>query len=138
MCGIAGIMDIPGRSAQRWRPALECMLDLMAYRGPDDRGSEDFGSLLLGHLRLSIIDLSERGHQPMSLADGRYWIVYNGEVYNYLELRRELEADGAQFVSDTDTEVIFRPTADGAWTASVDSTACGPWRYGTGRKSGWC
>lgn len=63
--------------------------------------------LALGHRRLSILDLSPLGHQPMSSADGRYWIVYNGEVYNYIELRRELEHLGHQFVSRSDTEVIL-------------------------------
>ncbi len=108
MCGIAGIYDTRSGSNERLAPVLECMLDLMAHRGPDDRGSQHLQDLLLGHLRLSILDLSPRGHQPMSIEEGRYWISYNGEVYNYLELREELEADGIRFRSDTDTEVILQ------------------------------
>jgi asparagine synthase (glutamine-hydrolysing) len=83
------------------------MGDVMPYRGPDDRGLWRAPGVGLGHLRLSIIDLSSAGHQPMSTSDGRYTIVYNGEIYNYLELRSELEAKGHIFRSNTDTEVIL-------------------------------
>ena len=80
MCGIAGIL---GGAWDRSR--LDAMLEVQAHRGPDDRGtwiSED-GSVGLGHNRLSIIDLSARGHQPMANRDGSLWMVFNGEVYNY-------------------------------------------------------
>jgi asparagine synthase (glutamine-hydrolysing) len=106
MCGIAGIYT-PGRQASR--DALDLMLDRMAHRGPDDRGMQALaqGQLLFGHLRLSILDLSVLGHQPMTLADNRTWIVYNGEVYNFREIRAELLAAGWRFRSDSDTEVIL-------------------------------
>lgn len=111
MCGIAGIYELRGPGSSELGPVLGRMLDVMAHRGPDDRGQERLENLWLGHLRLSILDLSPRGHQPMSVAGGRLVISYNGEVYNYLELRRELEAMGARFVSDSDTEVILQAYA---------------------------
>ena len=104
MCGIAGIV---GRQANEARIAP--MVAAMARRGPDDRGVwlDCPASVALGHTRLCVIDLSTAGHQPMTFGTGRYWITYNGEVYNYLELRRELEADGMAFATHTDTEVVL-------------------------------
>src|SRR5688572_3099016 len=101
MCGIAGIVG-GGRAAQ-----LDAMLDAMRPRGPDDRGRWEGSAppVLLGHLRLSIIDLSPSGHQPMHSADGALTIVFNSELYNYLELRAEL-AD-YPFRTQSDTEVIL-------------------------------
>src|SRR2546423_4100484 len=103
MCGIAGFFNLSDSSV------LERMTDLLAYRGPDDRGTRYFEKerVGLGHRRLSIIDLSPAGHQPMSNADESIWITYNGEIYNFLELRGELEALGHSFKSRTDTEVIL-------------------------------
>jgi asparagine synthase (glutamine-hydrolysing) len=89
------------------------MTDLMQHRGPDGGGVRVFDSpdgelsAALGHRRLSIIDPSERGAQPMSFAEGRYWITYNGELYNFKELRAELESEGFRFRSDCDTEVLL-------------------------------
>jgi|GEM_PF-12801 len=111
MCGIAGIYELNGPGSPELGPVLGRMLDVMAHRGPDDRGQEQLDNLWLGHLRLSILDLSPRGHQPMGVAGGRLVISYNGEVYNYLELRRELESLGARFFSDSDTEVILQAYA---------------------------
>lgn len=84
------------------------MRDTMTHRGPDDAGSFLAQGVGLGHRRLSIIDLSPGGHQPMSTEDGQLTLVFNGEIYNYLELRRELEAKGVVFHSHSDTEVILR------------------------------
>lgn len=111
MCGIAGIHELRGPGSPELGAVLGRMLDVMAHRGPDDRGQERLDNLWLGHLRLSILDLSPRGHQPMSLDGGRLVISYNGEVYNYLELRQELESLGASFFSDSDTEVILQAYA---------------------------
>lgn len=108
MCGIAGLIDPHKADQGQWAGVVETMLDLMAHRGPDDRGLDDRGSVVLGHLRLSILDLSSRGHQPMTIEDGAISITYNGEVYNYRELREELEAEGVSFRSGTDTEVILQ------------------------------
>ena len=112
MCGIAGAYA-PGRILTG--AAVASMLDAMAHRGPDDRGTEVLagGALVLGHLRLSILDLSPLGHQPMASTDRSAWIVYNGEVYNFREVRAELTSLGWRFRSDSDTEVIL--AAYGQW-----------------------
>lgn len=103
MCGIAGVV---GRGA---RAALPGMLGEIAHRGPDDEGTwhDDAREVALAHRRLSILDPTPAGHQPMCSADGRLWMVYNGEVYNFAELRAELEGVGERFRSHTDTEVIL-------------------------------
>jgi len=109
MCGIAGLL-LPDADASRLADAervVRRMNALQSHRGPDDDGVYASPGVVLGHRRLSILDLSPRGHQPMNLAGSPLWIVHNGEVYNYVELRRELEAVGRVFASDTDTEVVL-------------------------------
>lgn len=88
---------------------VSIMADTLSYRGPDDKGIYvNEKGVALGHRRLSILDLSLKGHQPMESFGGRYVIVYNGEVYNYKELKKELENDfNIKFKSDTDTEVVL-------------------------------
>jgi asparagine synthase (glutamine-hydrolysing) len=106
MCGIAGYW---GYMANDMTPAsFAAFTHSLAHRGPDGFAIEHYADarLWLGHRRLAIIDLSEKGRQPLSYANRRYWITYNGEVYNYAELRAELSALGHRFVSNTDTEVI--------------------------------
>lgn len=88
------------------------MMDAVAHRGPDGEGHWIEGNVALGHRRLSIIDLSPAGHQPMVSADGRYVLTYNGEVYNFRELRAELEARGRWFRSRTDSEVVLLALAE--------------------------
>jgi len=87
-------------------------IDLVAHRGPDGRGWQEFaspaGPVAMGHRRLAIIDVSDAGLQPMPDASGRYHLVFNGEIYNYIELREELRAQGEVFVSDSDSEVLLR------------------------------
>lgn len=105
MCGIAGIVSkkpVPPDPA-----LLERMADSLRHRGPDDAGIEIYGQVGLAFRRLAIIDLSPTGHQPMSSRDGRLCIVFNGEIYNYLELRRELEQLGHVFRGNSDTEVLL-------------------------------
>ena len=109
MCGIAGLLNFPKKNG---KAALEKMLSAIAHRGPDDCGSFSDKRVALGHQRLSIIDLSSLGHQPMLTADKRYVIVYNGEVYNYRDIRTDLQQKGYSFRSDSDTEVILYAFAE--------------------------
>src|SRR6476660_6200971 len=108
MCGIVGIVNRSGLGDE-YLGITERARDLLAYRGPDDQGiwrSTDRAAVF-GHRRLSILDLSPAGHQPMSNEDGTVWITYNGEVYNFEELRGDLERKGHRFRSHTDTETII-------------------------------
>ncbi len=105
MCAIAGkVFFDPRRKAQA--ALIEKMTDLMAHRGPNDRGFYVRENVAFGHRRLSILDLSSAGHQPMGNEDGTVWVVFNGEIYNYKQLRADLEGRGHHFHSNTDTEVI--------------------------------
>ncbi|MDB4599612.1 asparagine synthase (glutamine-hydrolyzing) [Alphaproteobacteria bacterium] len=105
MCGIAGIVQLKGdlKSLNR----IDEMAALVAHRGPDGQGSVIVGNVALGHRRLAIIDLSDQGAQPMSSSDGQLHITYNGEIYNFLELREELIAHGYKFAGNSDTEVLL-------------------------------
>ncbi|MFT7461892.1 MAG: asparagine synthase (glutamine-hydrolyzing) [Pseudohongiellaceae bacterium] len=106
MCGIAGKLwltsDRPGDAS-----TVAAMVAALAHRGPDGRGVVSSGPAALGHRRLSIVDLSERGSQPMASLDGRLLLVANGEIYNHKELRAELSAKGHRFRSDSDNEVLL-------------------------------
>ena len=106
MCGISGLVNWGDRGT------LSRMTSVQAHRGPDDAGLwehrfPDGNYVGLGSRRLSIIDLSPSGHMPMCNEDRTVWITYNGEIYNFAELRRELRSKGHSFASDTDTEVII-------------------------------
>ncbi len=105
MSGIAGIYCLDGSEADRH--LLHRMMEVIAHRGPDDEGSFFSSNIGLGHKRLSIIDLTEAGHQPMVSEDGLLTIVHDGQVYNSPEIRQELERSGYRFHSNTDTEVIL-------------------------------
>jgi asparagine synthase (glutamine-hydrolysing) len=105
MCGIAGIVDLSGVHVAPER--LEVMRDAISHRGPDDAGQLCDGPVGIANRRLSIIDLTPAGHQPMSNGDGSLHLVYNGEVYNFADLRRELADLGHKFLSRTDTEVVL-------------------------------
>jgi asparagine synthase (glutamine-hydrolysing) len=128
MCGIAGQW---GLSSESIHQALPRALKKLQHRGPDDSGHELFvvnNSVIgLGHTRLSIIDLSSAGHQPMHGADGRYAIVFNGEIYNYRELREELKLFGHQFRSDSDTEVLLAAWAQ--WNTDCLSRLVGMFAF---------
>ncbi len=108
MCGICGTLSFNQR-LETSPEVLVAMRDTLTHRGPDDEGawSSPDGRVALGHRRLSIVDLSAAGHQPMSNETGDVWIVYNGEVYNHESLRRELESAGHVYRSRTDTETVL-------------------------------
>lgn len=125
MCGIAGFVARkatldPGR-------VIREMTERVRHRGPDDGGHYLRGRVALGHRRLAIIDLTSSGHQPMRSRDGRFVITFNGEIYNYLELREELSALGAVFRTATDTEVIL--AAFEAWGEDCLSRFNGMWAF---------
>jgi len=105
MCGIAGIFNAGGEPVSP--VVLRRMTDALAHRGPDGEGFYSDGFVALGHRRLAIIDLSPAGHQPMISADGQVVLSYNGEIYNFRELRAELEVLGHRFRSGTDSEVLL-------------------------------
>lgn len=107
MCGLAGIFCSEGLAASciEW---VNRMNEIQAHRGPDDVGVYQDNFCIMGHRRLAIIDLSADGHQPFQSDDGRFQLVYNGEIYNYIELRDELKLLGWQFRTQTDTEVLLK------------------------------
>ena len=110
MCGLAGILQAQARLQETELVALAgAMGDALAHRGPDDRGvwADAATGVALAHRRLSILDLSPLGHQPMASGDGRYWLAYNGEIYNFAVLRAELEVFGHVFRGHSDTEVLL-------------------------------
>jgi asparagine synthase (glutamine-hydrolysing) len=105
MCGICGIFDAEARGVSQ-EPLVRRMASMIAHRGPDEEGYHVAPRCVLGHRRLKIIDLSPRGRQPMSNEDGTIRVAFNGEIYNYLDLRDDLVRRGHQFCSKTDTEVL--------------------------------
>src|SRR5581483_11630696 len=122
MCGIAGLWEQRGRAAPDALAALgRAMADTLVHRGPDDGDVwlDPEAGLALGHRRLSIIDLSPAGAQPMVSSCGRFVISFNGEVYNFGELRPELEAVGRKFRGHSDTEVIVEGCAQWGVEATV-------------------
>ena len=126
MCGIAGLSGVLDR------PIAEVMGDVIAHRGPDCRGSWDDSrdGIHLFHQRLSIIDLSAAANQPMVTSDGRYTIVYNGEIYNFEDLRKVLSAKGRKFRTGSDTEVLlqaFQEWGDGCLKKLNGIFACALW-----------
>src|SRR5579862_8914445 len=107
MCGIAGFTKLKGRTDN---PTIRRMTASLVHRGPDQQGCYTADHAALGAVRLQVIDL-DGGEQPIRTEDGRYVIVYNGEIYNFAELRAELEGLGQQFRSNCDTEVALRAFA---------------------------
>ena len=125
MCGIAGYIST--KPDDRLREIIQAMTDSVSHRGPDGEGVFVDGNVALGHRRLAIIDLSELGAQPMTDPDSGCVIVYNGEIYNYIEVRNELAARGCAFRSHSDTEVILKAYA--IWGADCVSRFNGMWAF---------
>ena len=109
MCGFAGLLSTAGFTREELTDHAQRMITPIAHRGPDDWGAwvDEHAGIALGFRRLAILDLSPQGHQPMRSTSGRFVIVFNGEVYNFLDLRRELEPHGYRFQGQSDTEVIL-------------------------------
>src|SRR4051812_29254900 len=124
MCGIAGILTAQKDAALSKVRVMNCIQE---HRGPDDDGIETYqspaGTLALGHRRLSIVDLSPAGHMPMQNPRTGDWIIFVGEIYNFRELRKELEALGESFSSTGDTEVILK--GFGQWREGCFPKLCG-------------
>lgn len=118
VCGVAGLLGPRDRTSLRLRP----MLDVITHRGPDDSGEFIGVDFAFGMRRLSIIDIAG-GHQPMWTPDGRFGIVFNGEIYNFRELRSELQEQGCSFVSRSDTEVLLQLIAHHGFDAASDALA---------------
>ncbi|WP_057745006.1 asparagine synthase (glutamine-hydrolyzing) [Liquorilactobacillus capillatus] len=107
MCGFVGCLsDIKKDSGKKYNELIQKMNKMIVHRGPDDDGYFEDDNITMGFRRLSIIDL-EGGHQPLSYDNERYWMTFNGEIYNYLELRAELKKEGYEFKTDSDSEVIL-------------------------------
>jgi len=124
MCGVAGFWA-PGGLAAAADGTLAQMTSCIAHRGPDDSGTwlDAAAGIALGHRRLSVLDLSSEGHQPMASRDGRYVMVYNGEIYNFAAIRAELEAHGWRFRGHSDTEVMLAAFEEWGLTASIERLA---------------
>ena len=125
MCGIAGIVGLNGYRPERH--ALEAMAEALRHRGPDDEGFYLHGPVGFGFRRLSILDLTPEGHQPMLSPDGMLAVVFNGEIYNYVELREELRALGYRFRSSGDTEVLLAAYRE--WGAACLERFNGMWAF---------
>src|SRR5439155_996159 len=125
MCGVAAVVMLDGCPAAA--EIVSRMTKALAHRGPDDDGVHLSDSVALGFRRLSILDLTPSGHQPMSTRDGSVTIVFNGEIYNYIELRTELEARGRTFRSSGDTEVLFQAYCE--WGAQCLPKLNGMWAF---------
>ena len=127
MCGIVGMYNFDGSKVDQQE--LDRFTDSLSHRGPDGRGTyiDENACLGFGHRRLAILDLTDSGHQPMSYGDGRFWITYNGEIYNFIELRKELEGMGHRFYSESDTEIILASYAE--WGESCQFKFNGMWAF---------
>ena len=125
MCGIAGILNVDGSACDA--SSVHFITEALTHRGPDGCGFHIDGPVGLGHRRLRILDLTESATQPLSFSNRRYWITYNGEVYNFLELRRELEDLGQCFRSQSDTEVVV--AAYDQWGADCVLKFNGMWAF---------
>ena len=116
MCGVNGIFSLG--QGKTFLPEIRRMNNILRHRGPNDEGVYSDNDVSLGHRRLSIIDLSPKGHQPMSDSSKNFWVTCNGEIYNFKDIRKQLQKSGHVFRSDSDTEVIlhgFREWGEGVF-----------------------
>ena len=134
MCGIAGLFDLSrGQPAGALDRAVRNMIDTLTHRGPDGQGTfvDEAGGVALGHRRLSVIDLSEAGAQPMTSADGRFVISFNGEIYNFAEIAQALPQGTSTLRGHSDTEVLLEACArfgvEGALGRTVGMFALALW-----------
>ncbi|TNE59805.1 MAG: asparagine synthase (glutamine-hydrolyzing) [Bacteroidetes bacterium] len=125
MCGISGIIQLDGKPVET--QALAAMMKAMKHRGPDDEGQFAENGMGLGFVRLSILDLSPAGHQPMLSADERYVLIFNGEIFNYLELREELIQKGHTFHTQGDSEVLLAAFVE--WGEQMLHRLNGMWAF---------
>jgi asparagine synthase (glutamine-hydrolysing) len=125
MCGITGIINFKNNPVLKSQ--ISDMMQAQKHRGPDDQGIFLDNNIGLGFVRLSIIDLSSAGHQPMESHDGRFVIVFNGEIFNYIELREELILKGYIFKTDTDTEVLINSFIE--WGVDCQHKLNGMWAF---------
>jgi len=127
MCGIVGIWHLNSMAISK--AMLSNFTDALAHRGPDGNGFyiDSDANLGFGHRRLAILDTTDTGRQPMTYGDGRYWITYNGEIYNFLELRNELQKHGYQFYTESDTEVVM--AAYDKWGEDCQLRFNGMWAF---------
>lgn len=127
MCGILGIYNLNSKPVSN--KETQILSEALKHRGPDGHGAwlNPKKNLALGHRRLSILDLTKKGAQPMSDFDGRYWITFNGEIYNFIEIKNELEGKGHKFNTDTDTEVILASYKE--WGGNMLHKFNGEWAF---------
>ena len=107
MCGIVGVFSNESLSPQR-RGQVATALKMLSHRGPDNLKQKGFTHAILGHTRLAVVDMSQRSNQPFCSGHDKWWITWNGEIYNYQELRQELESLGHTFKTLSDTEVLLK------------------------------
>jgi asparagine synthase (glutamine-hydrolysing) len=125
MCGIAGIYNLNNEPVQK--AEIDILTDAVKRRGPDGRGIWFKNNVALGQRRLAILDLTSKGRQPMSYADGRYWITLNGEIYNFIEIKEKLIKKGYKFASESDTEVILAAYQE--WGEKMLNLFNGMWAF---------
>jgi len=125
MCGICGIINFKQEAVKE--ATIRKMMQLMKHRGPDDEGIFIEENVGLGFVRLSIIDLTNAGHQPMFSIDERYVMVFNGEIYNYIEIKKELQTKGHQFKTHTDSEVLLTSYIE--WGEACMNRFNGMWAF---------